>query len=49
MFLNQARGIIWGDIIQHIRFVWDHMVVIAKEKSMIKASKFIIHINKDQE
>jgi len=48
MSLIRARKIIWNDIIQKIKVLWDHMVVIVEEKEMIRASKAIIYTNKTQ-
>jgi len=46
MYFIQARKIIWNDIIQQIKVVWDHMVVIAEENEILRAFEAIIYTNK---
>jgi len=47
MFLIQVREIIWNDVIQKVKEVWDHMIFMDEEKLMVRDLESIILTNKD--
>lgn len=45
MSLIYAREIIWNDIIHHVKEIWNHMLVMAKEKIIVRDLKIGICSN----
>lgn len=42
MSLIHAREIIWNDIIQQVKVIWDYMLIMVEEKTIVRNLEVII-------
>lgn len=48
MSLIQERDIIWNDIIEQVKVIWDYMWIMVEDKTIVRDLEVIISSNKDK-